>query len=128
MQGAAVMVWLGLYRFMTEEAAVLAAAVGIGDGLAPMIGKLYGRHVYQMPLSSQKTMEGTVVGVFLGTVSGCYLYLYLMGIPLLPLRMMLVYGGIAAVVEGTAFKSLDNVAVALTLHLSMSKVQEWLPA
>lgn len=73
-------------------------------------------------------MEGTVVGVFLGTVSACYVYLSLMGIPLLPLRMILVYGGIAAVVEGTAFKNLDNLAVAVTLSLSFGRVQEWLPA
>jgi len=87
LQCALVMVWLGLYRFMDKESAVIAAAVGVGDGLlAPIIGKLYGRHRYQMPLSGSKTMEGTVVGVFLGTVSGCYMYLSLMSIPLLPLR------------------------------------------
>jgi dolichol kinase len=122
------MVWLGLYQFMTEEAAVIAAAIGIGDGLAPMIGLLYGRHVYEMPLACQKTMEGSVVGVFLGTVAASYLYLYMMGLPLLPLRMVLVYGGIAAVVEGTAPGNLDNLAVPVTLHFSMEKVQEWLPA
>lgn len=120
------MVWLGLYRFMTQEAAVVAAAIGVGNSLAVVVGKLYGRHVYQMPLSGSKTMEGTVVGVFLGTVSGCYLYLYLMGLPLLPLRMVLVYGGIAAVVESMAFKNLDNLVIAITLHLSMPRVQEWL--
>lgn len=128
LQLAAIMLWLGLYQFMTEEAAVIAAAVGIGDGIAPMIGSMYGRHVYQMPLAGNKTMEGTVVGVFLGTVSGCYLYLYLLGMELVPLRLVLVYGGIAAAMEGTAVKGLDNIVVAVALHLSMPKVQEWLPA
>ena len=128
LQFAGVLVWLGLYRFQTEEAAIIAAASGMGDGLAPLIGFRYGRHVYQMPLASPKTMEGSVVGVFLGTVSGCYLYLCMMGIPLLPLRMILVYGGIAAVVEGTVPGSMDNLAVPVALHFSIDKVQEWLPA
>jgi hypothetical protein len=30
-------------------------------------------------------MEGSVVGLFLGTVVAFYFYLYMMGIPLLPL-------------------------------------------
>lgn len=128
LQFAVILVWLGLYRFMTEEAAIIAAAIGIGDGLAPMIGKVYGRHNYQMPLASPKTMEGSVVGVFLGTIAGCYLYLYMMGIPLLPLRMVLVYGGIAAVVEGTAPGNLDNLTVPIAIHFSIDKVQEMLPA
>ena len=128
LQSCLVLIWLGLYRFMTEEASILAAAMGLGDTVAPMIGKRFGRHVYRMPLASQKTMEGTIVGVFLGTVCGCYLYLYLLGIPLLPLRMILAYGGIAAMVEGTAVSKLDNLVVPMALHFSIGKVQEWLPA
>lgn len=151
LQMAAIMVWLGLYKFMTEQAAITAAAVGIGDGLAPMIGAIYGRHMYQMPFASQKTMEGSVVGgtlstvllmyvvygllssfplltlvflhdslVFLGTVAGCYLYLYMMGLSLLPLRMVLTFSGIAAIVEGTAPGNLDNLTVPIAIHFSQS--------
>lgn len=127
-QLAAILVYLGLYQFMAEEAAIVAAALGIGDGIAPLVGIKYGRHHYQMPFANRKTMEGSVVGVFLGTVSGCYLYMYLMNIPLLPLRIVLVFGGIAAVVEGTSPGNVDNLAVALMIHFSKDKVQEWLPA
>lgn len=129
LQFAAIMVYLGLYRFMSQEAVVQAAAIGIGDGLAaPLVGGLYGRHHYQAPLASKKTMEGSVVGVFLGTVAGCYLYLYLTGIPLLPLRLVLAYAGIAALVEGTSPGNMDNLFVSVALHLSFQKVQDWLPA
>jgi dolichol kinase len=120
LQIAAIMVWLGLYKFMTEQAAITAAAVGIGDGLAPMIGAIYGRHMYQMPFASPKTMEGSVVGVFLGTVAGCYLYLYMMGLSLLPLRMVLTFSGIAAFVEGTAPGNLDNLTVPIAIHFAQS--------
>ncbi len=124
---AAVMLWIGIYSFMTEEAAVIAA-VSLGDGLAPLIGTKYGRHIFHMPLASPKSIEGSVVGVFLGTVAGCYLYLYMMGIPILPLRLVLAYAGIAAVAEATAPGHLDNVVVPVILHFSIAHVQQLIPA
>jgi dolichol kinase len=125
---AAVLIYLGQYHFMTTRAVVLAAALGVGDGwAAPVIGSRYGRHVYQIPLASPKSMEGSVVGVLLGTVSGCYLYLYLSGLPFLPLRVLLSYGAIAAVVEGTSPGSLDNLMISLVLLCTMDRVQDWLP-
>lgn len=118
------MVWLGLREFRTESAAVVLGACGIGDGIAPLIGALYGRHRYQVPLGQQKTMEGSVVGLFLGTVVGSYLYSWILGIPMLPLRITLVYGGIAAVVEGTAPGNIDNLTLPVVLLFSMDKVKE----
>ena len=117
-----VMIWLGLTEFMTEEAAILLAAVGIGDGIAPLIGVRYGRHHYRMPFSNTKTMEGSVCGVFLGTVAGCYLYPYLLGIELRPLRTVLAFGGIAAVVEGTSPGNMDNLVIPLVMHFSIDIV------
>lgn len=117
------MVWLGLYEFMTEEAVVIMAAVGIGDGIAPLIGQRYGRHRYCMPLGNVKTVEGSVCGVFLGTVFGCYLYPYVVGFPILPLRIILTFGGMAAVVEGTSPGNFDNVMVPLVFHFSIEKVK-----
>ncbi|CAB9507558.1 ADP-ribosylglycohydrolase [Seminavis robusta] len=127
LQLCCVMIWLGLYQFMTQEAAILAAAIGVGDGLAPMIGSRYGRHFYHMPFSGRKTMEGSIVGVFLGTSIACYLYAYMMGIPIPPLRYVLVYGFVAAVVEGTSPGNFDNMSTALVMHFSLDKVHEWLP-
>ena len=126
LQLCCLMCWLGLYQFMTQEAAILAA-IGIGDGLAPMIGTVYGRHVYCMPLSNKKTMEGSVVGVFLGSVAACYVFLYMMGLEVPPLRYVLVYGMVAAVVEGSAPGNFDNVVTAVVMHFSMDTVKEWVP-
>jgi len=123
---AGVFVWLTLYQFMTEKAAIIAA-MSFGDGCAPIFGSLYGRHFYSTPVSRVKTVEGSVVGVFLGTVTACYFNLYAMGLPLLPLRMILAYGGIAAVAEGTAPGNLDNLVAPLVLHLSIDRVKELLP-
>ena len=128
LQFAGLMVWLGLYRFMTVEAAIIVAAVGVGDGVAPLIGSRYGRHIFQLPWTSLKTMEGTVVGVFLGTIAGIYTYLVMMGIPVIPLRMVLAYAAIGGVAEATSLSSCDNLVIPVVLHLSIDRVQELLPA
>lgn len=128
LQLALLMVWLGLFEFMSEEAAILLAAVGIGDGIAPLIGNRYGRHDYRMPFSNNKTMEGSVCGVFLGTVLGCYLNSYLLGMDeWRPLRIVLAFGGIAACVEGTSPANFDNIMVPLVMHFSIERIDEWLP-
>lgn len=121
------MVWLGLTKFMKEESAILLAGVGIGDGIAPLIGNRYGRHVYRMPFCNSKTMEGSVCGVFLGTVAGCYLYPYLLGMNgLRPLRIVLAFGGIAAVIEGSSPANMDNIVVPAIMYFSIERIDEWL--
>lgn len=124
LQFTMLMVWLGLYKFMTEEAAIMMAALGIGDGIAPIIGTRYGRHIYRMPLGNTKTLEGTIGGVFLGTIFGCYLYLHVLGFPILPLRIVLSLGGIAAVVEGSSPGNFDNITLTAALHLTIERVKE----
>ena len=128
LQWESVLTYLGLYRFRTTEAAIQVAAIGVGDALAPWWGSWFGRHVYQMPLAGQKTMEGSLVGVFLGTSCGIYLCLLVLGLPLVPLREVLVYGVIAAVVEGTSPGHSDNLTVAVAIHFSMDRISQWLPA
>lgn len=122
---AGVFVWLTLYRFMTDEAAIIMAA-SFGDGLAPLL-KPFGLHHYQAsPFSRVKTIEGSI-GVFLGTVFACYFNLYMMGLSLLPLRIILVYGGIAAFSEAMSVTNLDNLITPIMLHLSIERVKELLP-
>lgn len=121
------MVVVGLYKFMTEEGAVIMAAVGIGDGIAPVVGIRYGRHRFRMPLSNTKTMEGSMF-VFLGTIAGCYIYTYALGLSILPLRIILAYGAIASCVEASSPGTLDNIIVPVVLHVFMERVKEWLPA
>lgn len=127
MQFTGILVYLGLYHFMTARAAILIAALAVGDsGAAPLIGSLYGRHVYQMPLAARKSMEGSVVGVFLGTVAGIYIFFYLLGFDVLPLRLVLSYGAIAAIVEATSPSGLDNLILSTVLHFSIDRIDDWL--
>ena len=123
------LVYLGLCHFMESDSALVMAAVGIGDSIAPWIGSRFGRHVYQMPwFGPSKTIEGSLCGVFLGTVLGCYLNLWSLGLPLLPLRILLAYAGIAAVAEATSPSRMDNIVVPLVLVLSMDRVGSMFPA
>lgn len=73
-------------------------------------------------------MEGSIVGVFLGTIIGCYFYSYMMGMELLPLRMILAYSAIAAVAEATSPANMDNLVVPMLLHFSIGRVQMLIPA
>lgn len=119
------MIWLGMTKFMTREGAVLMAAVGIGDGIAPIIGSYYGNISYRFPFSSPKSIEGSFFGVFLGTMAGSHLFLYCLGLPMLTIRTYAMCAAIATVAEATAPESLDNVLVPMLLHFSWDKIASW---
>jgi dolichol kinase len=137
-QCAAALAWTGWRLLGSPESAVLAASLAVADGLAPMAGRWYGRHAAggrsssypsyrRRHLPSHQRAEGTVAGALVGTALCTYLYQWLMGFPPLPLRLVLAYGGIAAVV-GALLKGADNLAVPVALHLLMPRVQGWLAA
>lgn len=111
------LIYLGLNHFMEPQAAITVSAIFLGDSaLAPLLGETFGRHPYQMPLARKKTMEGSLMGVFLGTCIGSYVLLLLMGLEIPPLRNMLVYGLLAAVAEGTTPGNWDNVSIFCILR------------
>jgi len=118
LQFVIVMMWLGTSKFMTMEGAILMAALGIGDGIAPLIGKHYGRIRYRFPFSSEKTVEGSF-GVFLGTVGGCYFYLYMLGLPMLSYRNVLMCGFLTTITEAIAPKNYDNVLLPIVLNFAL---------
>jgi dolichol kinase len=124
LQFTIVMNWLGLFHFMSEEAAIIMAALGMGDGIAPLVGKYYGKHWYRMPLSSKKTLEGSIGGVFLGTIGGVYFFSYMLGIPVLTLQAILTLATIAMVVEGTSFNNCDNILLPVAMLYSLKYVKD----
>mmetsp|Transcript_9289 Transcript_9289/g.16842 ORF Transcript_9289/g.16842 Transcript_9289/m.16842 type:complete len:178 (+) Transcript_9289:628-1161(+) len=124
LQFTIIMNWLGLFHFMSEEAAIIMAALGMGDGIAPLIGKYYGKHSYRMPLSSKKTLEGSIGGVFLGTIGGVYFFSYMLGIPVLTLQAILTLATIAMVVEGTSFNNCDNILLPVAMLYSLKYVKD----
>lgn len=104
LQFTVVMTVVGLFLFDARNAACLImGAVGIGDGMAPLMASRYGKHKYTSPFTTAstflssgsmkknkndnadkkkkttptKSIEGSVA-VFVGTVVGYYLYAYIL--------------------------------------------------
>ena len=98
------------------------ASLGIGDGLAPLIGKYYGRMRYRFPLSTTKSIEGSFFGVFLGSIGGAYFFLYIMGKEILSYESLISVGAIATVAEATSPGSFDNIFLPLVMHFSLSRL------
>lgn len=113
------MMWLGTSKFMTVEGVILVAALGIGDGIAPIIGRYYGRIRYRFPLGGEKSFEGSFFGVFLGTIGGSYFFLYMLGLPMLSYEVLIKVGIISTVAEATAPGNWDNIFLPMVLHLSL---------
>ncbi|GAB5367637.1 hypothetical protein AAMO2058_001247900 [Amorphochlora amoebiformis] len=63
---------VGLTMFDRDEGYIIMAAVGWGDGIAPWVGKMYGKHKYKLA-GRQKSYEGSV-GCFLGTLLGMQVF------------------------------------------------------
>lgn len=113
------MMYCGTTKFMTIEGALLMASLGIGDGIAPIIGRYYGHIKYRFPLGGEKSVEGSFFGVFLGTVGGGYFFIHMLGLPMIPYQNLIKVGIISTVAEATAPGNWDNISVPLILHLSI---------
>jgi len=115
------MMYCGTTKFMTMEGALLMASLGIGDGIAPIIGRYYGHIKYRFPLGGEKSVEGSFFGV-LGTVGGSYFFIHMLGLPMIPYQNLIKVGIISTIAEATAPGNWDNITVPLILHLSIKHI------
>lgn len=113
------MMYVGINFFMTVEGAILCAALGIGDGIAPIIGRYYGNLKYRFPLGDRKSLEGSLYGVFLGTIVGCYFFVAALGLPQMSNRSMIICGIVSAIAEATAPTNSDNIIIPIVLHFTL---------
>mgnify|MGYP007072002194 CR=1 FL=1 len=49
LQFTLVMIYVGLYHFRKPEACLIMGALGVGDGIAPLVGSRYGKHKFRSP-------------------------------------------------------------------------------
>jgi len=121
LQFTAVMTVVGLFFFRQNVACLIMAAVGVGDGIAPIVGGWIGRHKYRSPLvpknADVKSVEGSV-GVFVGTIIGYYAFalIAIPSEPLIPVSSVCQYALATAVVEGLAPSNIDNIAIPVAIH------------
>jgi len=107
------------YIFWDTPPLMVAALMPLtwGDGLAPVIGKLFGRHSYHIK-NSTRTIEGSI-GFFVAALIATWLALWVMpGLPnLTPAQALLpalVVSIITTLVEAISIWGLDNLTITAT--------------
>jgi dolichol kinase len=115
------MMWVGTQQFMTKEGAIHVAALGIGDGIAPIVGKYYGNLKYRLPLGGQKSIEGSFFGVFLGTLLGCFAFIHALELQSSHMNRIVTCAAIATFAEAVAPGGCDNIFIPLMMHFSIQR-------
>ncbi len=95
------------------------AAWGIGDAMAALIGKRFGKH----KLVGKKSVEGTLA-MFVTSVLSVYIVLYLRGgtNPILLLMIALITGGVSSLCELYTKNGMDTITcplASMTVMLSL---------
>lgn len=113
------------YVFWDTPPLMVAALMPLtlGDGLAPVIGKLYGKHAYTIR-GNRRTIEGSL-GFFAATLMGTWLALWLLpGMPdLTPLDAVapaLVVALATTLIEAVSIWGVDNLTVTATAMVILS--------
>ncbi len=112
--------WTILATLFFEDPVIIAvgiAAMSFGDGFASIIGVKYGKRNYNIS-GDKKSIEGSTA-MFIFTVLSITISLVYYGeLSFTKLTIIPIVGLIATVVEGTAPKGLDNLAVSLSAAFS----------
>jgi dolichol kinase len=111
-----VMVYCGLFQFQTEAGIYIMAAMGFGDGLAPVFGTYFPVGRYRSLLTGDyKTATGSL-GMFVGTVLGIHILRAGTGVPeFLSTGTVLGVALVATIAEAVAGKW-DNFVIALAVY------------
>mmetsp|Transcript_14742 Transcript_14742/g.21767 ORF Transcript_14742/g.21767 Transcript_14742/m.21767 type:complete len:273 (-) Transcript_14742:204-1022(-) len=114
LQFTCIMSYLGFYLFMQPEAVYIMAALGIGDGIAPLVGYNFGSKFFTNYFGANKTAEGSA-SVVMGTYAGIYLFFLAMGMDGFDDQLARVCAAIAALVEAMSPGDYDNLSISLVL-------------
>ena len=110
---------VGLCFFRTQVGALMMAALGVGDGVAPVAGAR-GSLRYQL-LGRGKTVEGSAA-CFAGTVLGSALFLHLLGLPPVSLATNLALAAVGTIVEAVSPPDVDNLLIPLAVWYAFTHV------
>ncbi len=120
-----IMCYVGLTKFMTNAGLLIMASL-VGDGVAAIVGMQYGRHIYKVPLGSEKSIEGTI-GCAIGTMGGIWFFSYVCGIEMMDSdggggawKSCFAHGCLSAVVEASALRNWDNLLLAMAMEMSVT--------
>jgi dolichol kinase len=111
----------GLYFFMQPISVYCMAALGFGDGIAPLIGKRFPIWKYQCP-GGIKSVGGSLA-VAIGSVAGFFLLRCAVGLPQdIEWSKILVMATTAMLAEALSPTDLDNVLVPVVVYLVMTSM------
>ena len=112
-----VMSTVGALLFATATGACCLAALGWGDGLAPLAGKYFPLGRYKIsPMHGSKTLSGSSA-VFAGTTVGCLLFSAALGLPkLADPATFLPVAAVSALVEAVTPDNLDNFSIPIAVY------------
>ncbi len=110
---------LGTFFFYQTAAITAMGFLGWGDGIAPVIGKRFGKHKYKV--LSEKSLEGSI-GFFLFGLAGAIIFnLLLLGT--FNFEMIFYSAIIAVVIEAISPPNWDNILIPLSVILFYQFVQ-----
>mmetsp|Transcript_12600 Transcript_12600/g.31002 ORF Transcript_12600/g.31002 Transcript_12600/m.31002 type:complete len:243 (-) Transcript_12600:159-887(-) len=116
-----VMISIGLNLFQREEGPYIMAVLGFGDGIAPVIGKRYGRTWYKLS-GRKKSVEGSV-GCFLASLFGLQVFRFVMGYPHYNFYVWTGVSLIGTLVEAASPGDFDNLTIPASIHFALPYIR-----
>ncbi len=95
----------GTLYYKSFEGIMAMAALGWGDGIAPMIGTRFGKMKYKV--LSQKSVEGSLSVFAASFLAGCF-FMWFLAPQYFDVTRILIFSVIATIAEGISPKELDN--------------------
>mmetsp|Transcript_28156 Transcript_28156/g.82968 ORF Transcript_28156/g.82968 Transcript_28156/m.82968 type:complete len:245 (-) Transcript_28156:1513-2247(-) len=115
LQFTLVMNTVGTILFMEPVSCLIMGAVGVGDGVAPIIGAKCGKHRYRHGVGGTKSIEGSLA-MLAGTIGGYYFYSWALDTPVLSVPFVVLGAVVAAAVEGLSPPDADNVLIPIAMY------------
>ena len=101
---------MGTIFFYSPGALLSMGFLGWGDGLAPVIGKRFGKHKYH--LFSDKTIEGSIAFFFFGFIGALFFNLLFFG--QINILILITVAVVTTVIEGLSPKDIDNILIPIS--------------
>lgn len=104
---------MGTIFFYSPSALTAMGFLGWGDGLAPVIGKKYGRHKYK--ILSEKSFEGSIAFFVFGFLAAVLFNYIFFGH--VNLSFIFICAVITTIIEGVSPKDFDNILIPIAVML-----------
>ncbi|MGQ4891800.1 MAG: diacylglycerol/polyprenol kinase family protein [Candidatus Njordarchaeia archaeon] len=113
------MEFIGIFLYMDIKGVVAMAALGWGDGLAPLFGKYYGAKKYSI-FGNEKSLQGSLAMFFFAFIASIIFSLIIVPKAILGNFMMfivdlLIIAIIATIVEAISPRDVDNLLIPTVL-------------